>query len=78
MTGSQSRPPAGWPAQFGAQTTAGGTLKGVVIVVRDLSSAPWWAKPLQDALLASGIGGQGIINPDQAAGTSTILIAPKL
>jgi hypothetical protein len=70
-------PASGWKAKFGSQTTIGGTLTGVVLVIHDVAATPQWAVALQAALRVSGIGGEGVPNPDAAPGSVVILICPK-
>lgn len=70
-------PQTGWHAKYGAQTTSGGNIKGLVLVIHDLPSAPPWAIFLQRALKDAGLGGEGVIFDGQKAGTVMILVAPK-
>ncbi|MGH9533623.1 MAG: hypothetical protein ACRD2E_02060 [Terriglobales bacterium] len=72
-----NEPATGWRARYGAQSTLGGNLKGVVLIVHDLKSAPRWAIYLQRALKAAGLGGDGALNDEQKVGTAMIFIAPK-
>lgn len=70
-------PKTGWSARFRAQNAMGGNLKGVVLIIHDLQSAPAWAIYLQHALKAAGLKGDAFISEQQAAGTVMIFVAPK-
>jgi len=70
-------PRTGWHARYGAQNTLGGNLKGLVLIVHDLSSAPPWTIFLQQALKAEGLGGEAVTYDGQPPNTVMILIVPK-
>lgn len=67
----------GWRAQYGAENSMGGSLKGLVLLIHDPASVPPWAIFLQRSLQVAGFGAGAVTYDGQQKGTVTIFIAPK-
>lgn len=69
---------AGWKAEHTGQTTFGGDVRGLALLVKDTSHAPLVAKMLQDAFQEIGMEAQGVNDPSMEPNAVVIFIAPKI
>jgi hypothetical protein len=68
----------GWKAKHSGQTTIGGEIRGLAILVKDLKKAPKAARLLQQALRIAGLEAHGMSDPPMADNAVVLFIAPKV